>query len=53
MGFSAICLSHKYLLTRNNSGKSEEISDNLPVRKSYFDSNMISNENRKDIRRFL
>ena len=28
------------------------IGDNLPVRKSYFDSNMISIENRKDIPTF-
>ena len=29
------------------------ICDNLPVRKSYFDSNIISNENAKILRHFL
>ena len=29
------------------------ISDNLPVRKSYFDSNIIQNENARILRRFF
>ena len=29
------------------------ISDNLPVRKSYFDSNIIYNENARILRRFF
>ena len=29
------------------------ISDNLPVRKSYFDSNIIKNENARILRRFF
>ena len=48
MGFSAICFSHKYLLIRNISGKSEEIVQN-PYKCKFGTSCITPNKHARGI----